>query len=124
MENLQSRAQERGGLQLSTYAWNYAPYLAYLKRLIESNIFPPAAFTQYGMIDGKTLVRFKIMRDGSMKDMEVLKSDGSPLLRETSVRAVDLSSPFRPLPKDFPDSYLEITGQFNYVLIRNAQQEP
>lgn len=124
MDNPESRALGQGGLQLSTYAWDYAPYLAYLKRLIESNIFPPPAFSQYGMIHGKTLVRFKIFRDGSMKDLEVLKSDGSPLLRDTSVRAVNMSSPFRPLPKDFPNAYLEITGQFNYILMRNAQQEP
>ena len=119
MRNRESSAQEHGDFQLSTYDWEFAPYLAYLKRHIGSHVTPPAAFSQYGLIEGKTLLRFRIHRDGRLETLEVLGYQGSPLLRDTSSRAVSLSAPFRSLPADFPDAYLEVKGLFEYVIIRD-----
>lgn len=116
--NRESRALDQGGLQLSTYDWNFAPYLKYLKQRIQSNIFPPAAFTRLGIIDGESKVRFRIYPDGRLEEFVVLDSLGSELLLKTSVQAVELSAPFKPLPTDFPEPFLEITGIFSYVLMR------
>ena len=116
--NKESRALDQGGLQLSTYDWNFAPYLKYLKQRIQSNIFPPAAFTRLGIIDGESKVRFRIYPDGRLEEFAVLDSRGSELLLKTSVQAVELSAPFKPLPTDFPERFLEITGIFSYVLMR------
>ena len=107
LKNLQSHALEQGGLQLSTYNWEFAPYLAYLKRHIGDHIHPPAAFTQLGLIQGQTRLKFRIMPDGSLADLKVIDFDGSPYLRDTSTRAVELSADFRPLPAHFPEDYLE-----------------
>ena len=117
MKNLRSHALEQGGLQLSTYDWEFAPYLAYLKRHIGDHIHPPAAFTQLGLIQGRTRLKFRIMPDGSLEGLEVIAFDGSPYLRDTSTRAVELSADFRPLPAHFPEDYLEITGLFHYLLL-------
>jgi len=116
--NLSSRALEEGGLQLSTYNWNFAPYLKYLKQRIQSHIFPPAAFSRLGMIDGESKVRFRIYPDGRMEKFEVLDSRGSELLLKTSTQAVELSAPFKQLPEDFPEPFLEITGIFAYILYK------
>jgi outer membrane biosynthesis protein TonB len=118
--NTESQALEQGGLQLSTYNWNFAPYLNYLKKRIQSHIFPPAAFTRLGLIDGESKVRFRIYPDGGMEGLEVLDSYGSELLLKTSTQAVELSAPFKPLPEDFPEPFLEITGIFAYLLLRNG----
>ena len=120
MDSRESSALEAGGLQLSTYAWDYAPYLAYLKRRIEQHISPPSAFTDFGLIGGRTRLRFRILPDGTMEALQVLGYDGSPLLRDTSTRAVEMSAPLRPLPGDFPDAFLEITGVFDYVILTKA----
>jgi outer membrane biosynthesis protein TonB len=120
MTNKQSRALDRGGLKLSTYDWEFAPYLAYLKQHIGGHINPPAAFTQYGLIDGQTRVRFKIMPDGTLRDLVVLGYKGSRDLRDTSTRAVEYSADFKPLPAHFPEEYLEITAFFDYVLMRRT----
>ncbi|MDE3256635.1 MAG: hypothetical protein OYM47_02235 [Gemmatimonadota bacterium] len=117
MKNLQSHALEQGGLQLSTYDWEFAPYLAYLKRHVGDHIHPPAAFTQLGLIQGKTRLRFRIMPDGSLVKLEVVDFEGSPYLRDTSTRAVELSADFRPLPAHFPDDYLEISALFHYLIL-------
>lgn len=117
MKNLQSHALEQGGLQLSTYDWEFAPYLAYLKRHIGDHIHPPAAFTQLGIIQGRTRLKFRITPDGRLANLEVIDFDGSPYLRDTSIRAVELSADFRPLPAHFPDDFLEISALFHYLIL-------
>ena len=114
MDNRKTRALERGGLQLSTYAWDYAPYMQYLKRHIDRHISPPRAF-QLGIIDGTIRVKFRIWRDGRLEGPELIDYEGHNLLRDTSLKAVELSAPFKALPPDFPDEYLEIVGTFEYL---------
>jgi hypothetical protein len=118
LENRQSRAPELGSFSLSTYNWDFAPYLLWLKNHIQRNIYPPPAFTHMGMISGRTQLRFRISRDGILHGIELLGYDGHKSLMETSVRAVQLSAPFRALPHDFPEDYLEVTAQFDYIIIR------
>ncbi|MBI2951340.1 hypothetical protein HYY27_04555 [bacterium] len=110
-----------GDISFSTYDWDFAPYMLRLKERIEAHMFPPAAFSMYGLIDGKNVVRFRIGRDGALLGMEVLGYEGSRALVETSTKAVELSNPFLPLPPNFPEQYLEVTGQFRYELIRDRR---
>jgi outer membrane biosynthesis protein TonB len=117
-DNRQSRAEETGGLSFNTYNWNFAPYMLMLKRKIQRNIFPPAAFSQLGMIQGETLLRFRIYPDGRMTNLEVLNYKGHKSLMDTSHKAITISAPFPELPKDFPEPYLEITGKFIYFVRR------
>ncbi|MCI0692388.1 TonB C-terminal domain-containing protein [candidate division KSB1 bacterium] len=115
-ENQQSRAPEIGGFSLNTYEWDFAPYMLWLQKHVQRNIYPPPAFTHMGIISGRTMLRFRINRDGTLLGMELLGYDGHKSLMETSVRAVQLSAPFRGLPKDFPEEYLEVTGHFEYTV--------
>ena len=121
-KNITTGALERGGLQLSTYAWNYAPYMAYLKKQIDRHIFPPRAF-DLGLIDGTTQLRFRIYRDGRLEGPDLLGFKGSAMLKNTSLKAVELSAPFKGLPKDFPDDFLEITGTFEFIVLGRQQQK-
>lgn len=116
--NQASRSPELGDFSLNTYDWDFAPYMIWLKRRIQENIYPPPAFTHMGLISGKTQLRFRIYPDGSLQTLEVIKFNGHESLMRTSVRAVQLSAPFRKLPGNFPEPYLEITGQFEYTIIR------
>ena len=121
MDNRKTRALERGGLKLSTYEWNFAPYMKYLQRHIDRHIYPPRAF-ELGMIDGMTQVKFRIWRDGRLEGPELIDYKGHDLLRDTSLKAVELSAPFKALPPDFPDEYLEIVGTFEYLIFRKGQR--
>ncbi len=113
-----TRAQALGDFSLNTYEWEFAPYLLWLRRRIYENIFPPPAFTHMGLISGKTQLRFRIYPDGTLQTLEVLNFNGHESLMKTSVRAVQLSAPFRKLPENFPEPYLEITAHFEYTVIR------
>ena len=118
LDNPDSRAPQLGSFAINTYAWDYAPYLLWLKNRIERNIYPPPAFTYLGMISGETQLRFRIYPDGRLEALEVLNTVGHKSLMETSMRAVELSVPLRPLPADFPQPYLEVTALFEYIVQR------
>lgn len=115
-----SRAEDTGGLSFNTYNWDYAPYMLMLKHRISRNIFPPPAFTKLGMIDGQTLLRFRIYPDGRLTNLQIIKYQGHKSLVITSTNAVEVSAPFPQLPSDFPEPYLEVTGRFQYFVKRQA----
>jgi outer membrane biosynthesis protein TonB len=114
-DNPETMAMESGGLSFNTYDWNFAPYMLALKKRIGRNIYPPPAFTRLGLINGTTLLRFKIYPDGQMKDLEIMGYEGHKSLMQTSNTAIEISAPFPSLPADFPESFLEVTCRFSYI---------
>ncbi len=116
--NREFSVEDLGGFAFNTYNWNFAPYMIYLKKRIEKHIFPPPAFTRMGIIEGRFVLRFLISRDGTLLKMKVLNTDGHSSLLETSRNAVQISAPFRSLPRDFPEDFLEVTGTFVYTVGR------
>ena len=117
-ENRKFSAKDLGGFTFNTYNWDFAPYMLAMKKKVERNIFPPPAFTRMGLINGETLLRFKVMPNGEVKDLTVLKYSGHESLKETSVQAILNSSRFKPLPADFPENFLEVTASFSYYVRR------
>jgi len=117
-DNKQFSAEDLGGFSFNTYEWDFAPYMLEMKRKVERNVFPPPAFSRMGLISGETLLKFKVMPNGEVKDLVVLKYTGHESLKETSVNAISNSSRFKPLPADFPEDYLEVTASFTYFVKR------
>ncbi len=115
--NREADAKEIGDFSLNTYNWDFAPYLLELKRRIQRNIFPPPAFSIMGIIEGEYVVRFTILPNGTLQKVEVLDSQGHESLERTSVKAIELSAPFLPLPDHFPEDRLVITGRFMYHIL-------
>jgi TonB family protein len=113
--NLLSSAERRGGLSFNVYNWDFAPYMLAMKREVESHLFPPYAFTHMGAISGTNVVRFIVMPDGRVRNLVVLDSDAHSSLDLTSLRAIEMSLPFMPLPSSFPEEYLEVTAHFSYI---------
>jgi TonB family protein len=114
--NLRSSTERHGGISFNVYNWDFAPYMLAMKKKVESHLFPPYAFTHMGAISGTNVVRFIVLPDGRVTDLVVLDSDAHSSLDVTSLRAIELSLPFLPLPKDFPEEYLEVTAHFAYIL--------
>jgi len=114
--NLLSDVGRRGGMSFNTYDWDFAPYMLAMKRAIENHLFPPYAFTHMGMVSGTNTVHFTVTPDGRIRGLEILGSDAHFSLDRTSVRAIESSVPFLPLPRDFPEEYLEVTAHFSYVI--------
>ncbi len=117
-KNILAKVKELGGFAFNTYDWDFAPYMLELKIRIQDNLFPPIAFSRLGMIDGETLLRFRIYPDGSLERLTLLNTKGHKSLVDTSVNAVEISAPFPLLPDDFPKPFLEVTGKFIYFIRR------
>ena len=115
-ENTGSARASVGGISLNTTAWDFAPYLLDLKHRIKQHWIPPIAFTALGAISGYTVINFRIYPDGTMEAMEILESHGHDALHRASKNAIKGAAPFRDLPEDFPEEYLDITFGFYYLL--------
>ncbi|MBN2001028.1 energy transducer TonB [candidate division KSB1 bacterium] len=117
-DNQNSDARDLGGVSLNTYAWDFAPYIIYMKRRMREHIYPPPAFSQMGAIQGEILIRFRVERDGTVSKLELISYKGHKSLAETSLNAVKGSDPFKQLPENFPEKYLELTWTFIYSIFR------
>ncbi len=116
--NQQSNAEALGGISLSTYEWDYAPYLLYMKRRIRDHLYPPTAFMQMGAISGDVTLRFILRRDGTVRDLKLIDNRGHNSFIDPSLNSIKASDPFKPLPDNFPDPHLELTWTFVYSVYR------
>lgn len=111
-----------GGISINTTAWDFAPYLLDLKHRVKQHWIPPLAFTALGAIHGYTVVLFRIYPDGRMTWLEVVEEEGHKSLHRASVNAIKGAAPFRALPDNFPEDYLEVKFGFYYLLPGDAER--
>lgn len=60
------------------------------------------------------VVSFHILRDGSVKDPEIIQSSGNPTIDNTALRAVYSANPLPPLPPQIAEN--DISAQFTFNL--------
>lgn len=65
-------------------------------------------------LKGNVVIRFTIHRDGRISDVTILKSSDVPPYDFAAKKAIELSSPLPPLPKDFPNETERVTCSFFY----------
>ena len=107
-----------GDISLSTYKWEWAPYIFKMKQKLYRVWTAPPAYTQMGIIYGQTVLHLRIQRDGTMTGLEVLKHDGHVSLQISSENAMHALFPFDRLPDNFPDRELELTITLVYPDLR------
>ena len=85
----------------STLSHKDAAYLSNWKRRIEAvgNLNYPVQARQQRLY-GSLRLLVAILPDGSVKDIKVTHSSGSPLLDNAAIRIVQLASPFQPFPEE------------------------
>lgn len=65
-------------------------------------------------LKGVVTIRFTIHRDGRISDITILKSSGIPPYDNAAQKALEASSPLKPLPRDFPLDHERVTAMFYY----------
>jgi TonB family protein len=65
---------------------------------------------QMGAMDDQleTLIRFRILPNGEITDIEIVKSSGNHYLDESALRAVKKASPMAPHPEGLGRPYIEV----------------
>jgi len=102
-----------GDFSLSTYEWNFAPWMRRFANDLHRSWIAPYAY-RLGIIDGHTRIRLVVERDGRPSSMEVLERNGHDSLHTASVAALQAFAPYAPLPPDFPEDRLVIHLGLHY----------
>ncbi len=85
---------------LDTDEFKFISYNRWLKIKVESVLKYPEIAAHSGY-QGTLYIQFDIMKNGSLGNVEVLKSSGYKILDDEAMRAIRNAAPFQPLPDDW-----------------------
>jgi len=76
--------------------------------------YPPAA-VQSGL-HGDLYMRFTIMQNGSLGNVEIVRTSGHQILDKAALQALKDGVPYWPFPPSWGKKSISITGHFIYTL--------
>lgn len=100
---------------LNTKEPKYLPYFEHIKRKIEDVLVYPVKAAKDG-ISGDLLLEFVLSREGKLRGIKIINTSGYTILDDSSVIAVQMASPFNPIPDSLDRSTIKITASFHYYL--------
>lgn len=105
---------DQGPLSFETQWYDWGDYAQSMVSKIRVNWYANMPqFIRTG-VGGVVTIRFTIQRDGRITDITTLKSSGHPPYDQAARKAIELSSPLKPLPADFPNLSERVTCMFYY----------
>lgn len=93
--------------------FRFAYYLASIRNKIGSRWVPPQGVDARGRAV-KTVIYFRIHKDGQISESSVESSSGYAFFDQTAMRALLAATPLPPLPAGFPDNYLGVHFGFEF----------
>jgi TonB family protein len=105
---------EQGPLSFESSWYDWGPYAASMVGKIRVNWYANMPQIIRTGIHGFVTIRFTIQHDGRITDVTILKSSDIPPYDYAAKKAIELSSPLAPLPKDFPKPSERVTCIFYY----------
>ena len=105
---------EQGPLSFETQWYDWGPYAQSMVSRIRVNWYANMPQIIRTGMKGKVTIRFTIQRDGRITDITLLESSNVPPYDYAAKKAIELSSPLQPLPKDFPNPTERVTCMFFY----------
>ena len=106
-------SEEEGAIRLDSQDPTYVSYLSGIKRAIELVWEYPSPALNQG-IQGKLVVQFTVMADGSLLEAKLVRSSGFTVLDNEALRAVHSAAPFYPIPDWIHKKRLAIIASFEY----------
>src|SRR5581483_1058088 len=104
-----------GGLDFGSAGFGdrYSWYVAAVRNRISSN-WLLSMISPTIMSAPRVYLTFDIMRDGSVRNLEIVQSSGIPEVDRSALRAVLASSPLGPLPNDYPGASVHVQFYFDF----------
>ncbi len=99
-KGMPEKGPDDNSVTLDTDEFKFLSYNRWLKIRVESILRYPELAAQSG-IQGTLYIKFDIMKDGSLANLELLKSSGYKILDDEALRAIRDSAPFQPLPSEW-----------------------
>ena len=110
-----AEAAKDDGVTFDTKDMMYRSYLDMLRQKVESIWVYPRRAAEEG-IYGDVLIRFIILKDGSLGEVKVLRTSGHSMLDKAAVKALRDGIPYWALPDGWERQSLPITGRFVYSI--------
>ena len=105
---------EQGPLSFETQWYDWGEYAQSMVSRIRVNWYANMPHIIRTGIKGVVTIRFTIQRDGRITDITILNTSTVPPYDFAARKAIELSSPLNPLPKDFPNPNERVTAMFYY----------
>ena len=105
---------EAGPLSFETQWYDWGDYAQSMVSRIRVNWYAQMPPLIRSGLQGLVTIRFTIQRDGRITDVTVLGSSEVPPYDFAARKAIELSSPLNPLPRDFPNASERVTAMFYY----------
>lgn len=105
---------DQGPLSFETQWYDWGDYAQSMVSKIRVNWYANMPQIIRTGLKGVVTIRFTIHRDGRISDVVTLKSSGVPPYDQAARRAIELSSPLKALPADFPNPNERVTCMFYY----------
>lgn len=106
---------EAGPLSFETQWYDWGEYAESMVSKIRVHWYEemPMPLLQTGL-KGVVTIRFTIHRDGTLSEITILASSGIAPFDHAAKKAIELASPLKPLPPDFPKETEHVTAMFYY----------
>lgn len=106
---------EAGPLSFETQWYDWGEYAESMVSKIRVHWYEemPMPLLQTGL-KGVVTIRFTIHRDGSLSEITIINSSGVAPYDYAAKKAIELASPLKPLPPDFPKETEHVTAMFFY----------
>jgi len=115
LENLRPNFSTEAPIILSdTRGVDFGPYLARLVYIVRRNWYAVIPESARLGERGRVAIVFEILRDGTVPQLRLLASSGSPPLDRAALAGIRSSIPFPPLPEEFTGEHLVLQFIFLY----------
>ncbi|MEJ2007837.1 MAG: energy transducer TonB [Acidobacteriota bacterium] len=116
-QNLTPNFSTSGPIILSdTRGVNFGPYLARVVYIVRRNWYAVIPESARLGEKGRVALVFEIVKDGSVPQLRLLASSGSPALDQAALASIRASNPFPPLPRQFTGKHLVLEFIYFYNL--------
>jgi TonB family protein len=113
-----AKALDQAEILTDTMGVDFGPYLTRVVQIVKQNwynLMPPSVYPPIYK-QGKLSIEFVILKDGETAQMTVHTSSGDVALDRAAWASITSSTPFPPLPKEFPGKLLGLRFYYFYNL--------
>lgn len=115
LQNINPNFSTSGPIILSdTRGVNFGPYLARVVYIVRRNWYAVIPESARLGEKGRVALVFEIVKDGSVPQLRLLASSGSPPLDTAALASIRASNPFPPLPPQFTGNHLVLEFIYFY----------
>jgi TonB family protein len=119
-----AKALDQAEILTDTMGVDFGPYLTRIVQIVKQNwygLMPPSVYPPI-LKQGKLAIEFVILKDGKVSDMAIRTSSGDIPLDRAAWASITASTPFPPLPKEFPGKLLGLRFYYFYNLDPNSSE--